>query len=404
MHRRRIETITVLHDAPADELLQLAHALAANDGPIPATEKIHVSFVVDVTPGVMLDPPESGPPVEDTEIRLVTGFDQEEDRAPRLSQGPTDELQRLARAIRKSEQEGSWTEALHAAQALIHLTESTPSGGRRQMAIEGKRVISPALMRAFIDHAIRVAEERARAVQVLEWAGHDAAEVVIDVLVETESIGPKGFLRDLAARLPEAYPMVAALLTSPDWPKVRLGADLLGRSGKSDAVGALAAQSDHADARVRQAIMAALGHIDAATTVEPLLRALADPDASVRGAAAEGLGRRSTRGVTMALAQALERERDPTAATAMIEALGAIGSDEAAIVLRTVATARRTLFRRRAHSVARRLAAVVALAGCEARSAGRALEQVAAGARGEVAEAARRALENRVSGAQRGLP
>jgi hypothetical protein len=106
----------------------------------------------------------------------------------------------------------------------------------------------------------------------------------------------------------------------------------------------------------------------------------------------------------MALAQALERERDPTAATAMIEALGAIGSDEAAIVLRTVATARRTLFRRRAHSVARRLAAVVALAGCEARSAGRALEQVAAGARGEVAEAARRALENRVSGAQRGLP
>ena len=104
----------------------------------------------------------------------------------------------------------------------------------------------------------------------------------------------------------------------------------------------------------------------------------------------------------MALAQALERERDPTVATAMIEALGAIGSDEAAIVLRTVATSRRTLFRRRGYSVARRLAAVAALAGCETRGAGRALERVATGARGEVAEAARRALEHRASGAQRG--
>lgn len=400
MHRRRVETITVRHDATADELLQLAGALAADDGPIPHTDKVQVSFVVDVTPGEMADrspaPPWPGSPVEDTEIPLVTGFDQDSDRAPRLPPGSADELQDLARAIRESERRGSWTEALHAAQALTHLAGRTPSGGRRQMAIAGRRMLSPTLLRAFINHSIRVPEERPRAVQVLEWVGRDAAEVVIDALSETESIGPKVFLCDLAARLPDCYPLVNALLRSPDWHQVRLGADLLGRRGKQDAVGALVAQCDHGDPRVRRAIMAALGSIDAPTTVEPLLRALEDPDASVRVAAAVSLAGRSTRGVIMTLAQALEWERDPAARTAMIEALGAICSDEAATVLFTVATTRRTLFRRRGYTMGQRLAAVAGLAGCQARGAGRALERVATAARGKVREAARRAFENHI--------
>lgn len=404
MHRRRVETITVRHDAPADELLQLAGALAADHGPIPVTDKVHVSFVVDVTPGEMANrsptPPWLGRPVEDTEIPLVTGFDHDGDRAPRLPQGSADELQDLARAIRESERRGSWTEALHAAQALTHLAGRTPSGSRRRMAIAGRRMLSPTLLRAFINHAVRVPEERPRVLQVLEWVGRDAAEVVIDALTETESIGPKTFLCDLAARLPDGYPLVDALLRSPDWYQVRLGADLLGRRGKPDAVAALAAQCDHGDPRVRRAMMTALGSIDAPTTVEPLLRALADPDASVRVAAAAALGGRAARGVTMALAQALERERVPTARTAMIEVLGAIGSDEAATVLATVATTRRTLFRRRGYSEDQRLAAVAALAVCQGSGTGRALERIATQAGGEVAEAARGALEHHVLEAQ----
>ncbi len=409
MHRRRVETITVQHDAPADELLQLAGALAADNRPIPVTDKVHVSFVVDITPGEKTDrspaPPSTSPRpgsvVEDTEIPLVMGFDQDEDRAPRLPEGFADELQDLASAIRESERRGSWTEALHAAQALTHLTGRTPSDGRRRMAIAGRRMVSRSLMRAFIDHAIRVPEERPRVVQVLEWVGRDAAELVIDALSETESIGPKVFLCDLAARLPDAYPLVDALLRSPDWYQVRLGADLLGRRGKPDGVGALAAQCDHGDPRVRRTVMAALGSIDATTTGEPLVRGLADPDVSVRVVAAAALGGRSARGVTMALAQALEREQDPTARTAMIEALGAICSDEAATVLSTVATTGRTLFRRRGYTVEQRLAAVAALAGCQARGAARALERVATTARGRVPEAARRALESHISEAQR---
>lgn len=102
----------------------------------------------------------------------------------------------------------------------------------------------------------------------------------------------------------------------------------------------------------------------------------------------------------MALAQALGRERVPTARTAMIEVLGAIGSDEAATVLATVATTRRTLFRRRGYSEDQRLAAVAALAVCQGRGTARALERIATEAGGEVAEAARGALEHHVLEAQ----
>ena len=148
------------------------------------------------------------------------------------------------------------------------------------------------------------------------------------------------------------------------------------------------------------AVMAAVSSIDAATTVEPLLRGLADPEVAVRVAAARGLGGRSTKGVTMALARALERERDAGVRAAMIEALGAMDSDEAATVLSTVATTRRTLFRRRGYSTDQRLAAVAALAGCPARSAKRALERVAAGDRGKVADVARQAIEHHGSAAR----
>jgi len=402
MHRHRVETITVHHGAPIDELLQLARALAADEGPIPVTDKVQVSFVVDITPGELVGRSEPAGPAEDAEIPLVMGFDQEDDRAPRMAGGPADELQLLARAIKESERTGSWTEALHEAQALAQLTERAPSDSRRRIAIAGRRMISQSLMRAFIDHAIRMPEERRRVVQVLDWAGREATEVVIDTLSEMESIGPKAFLCDLAAKLPDAYPMALALLKSPHWYQVRLGADLLGRREEPDAAGALAAQCDHGDPRVRLAVMVALGCLDGPNTVEPLMRGLADPEVAVRVAAAAGIGGRSTRGATMALAQALEREGDPTARTAMIEALGAIGSPEAADVLSTVATTPRTLFRRHGYPLDQRLAAAAALARCPARSAKRALERVAAGAKGEVAEVARRALEQHDSEARLG--
>ncbi len=400
MHLRHIETITVHQGAPVSELLELARALAADEGPIPVTDKVQVSFVVDVTPGELVGL--SGPfwPAEDYEIPLVMGFDQDDDRAPRAADGPADEQRRLARAIKESERTGSWTEALHAAQALTHLAARTPSTNRRLMAIAGRRIISQSLMRAFIDHARSLPEERTRVVEVLDGVGRDATELVFDALSETESIGPKAFLCDLAARLPDAYAMAQALLKSPDWHHVRLGADLLARGGEPEAADALAAQTDHPDPRVRQAVMAALGRLETPKTVELLVPGLDDPEVAVRVAAAAGLGGRSTRGATMALARALEREREPTARTAMIEALGAIGSYEAAALLSTVATTPRTMLKRHGYLLDQRLAAVAALAGCPARSAERALKRVASGDRGEVGAVARRALEQHASEAQ----
>ncbi len=84
----------------------------------------------------------------------------------------------------------------------------------------------------------------------------------------------------------------------------------------------------------------------------------------------------------------------------MIEALGAIGSYEAAALLSTVATTPRTMLKRHGYLLDQRLAAVAALAGCPARSAERALQRVASGDRGEVGAVARRALEQHASEAQ----
>ena len=55
---------------------------------------------------------------------------------------------------------------------------------------------------------------RARAAEVLRWIGLDAAEVILDRLVQGEAIGVRGFYYDVVGGMPGAYPLVTPLLAS----------------------------------------------------------------------------------------------------------------------------------------------------------------------------------------------
>ena len=394
MLARRVEAVRVAAGAPEEDLLRLARALAAEDGPVPHTDEVAVDYVIDIRPGGSA-PVAPGTPREDATIRLVDDHDSVANRAPRLSDAgqPGEELDRLAAAIRDSSARGSWTDALHAAQALTRLPAQASEEHRRPLAITARRLLSADILRAFIDHALRIPEERDRVVEVLEWSGREAAEVMIDCLTETESVGPKGFLFDALGRMNDAHPMLAPLLRSPRWHEVRLGARLLGLVGTAEAIPVLETALTHSEPRVRVAVAEALECIDAPGRLEPLRQALADPAGDVRVAAARALATKPASGVVATLTRALEQEQDEDVRTAVIEALGLIDSVEAAAALGAIAGHRRKWFRRGGFTEEQRLAAVAALARAESRSALGALQSVAEESSDRVGEAAREALE-----------
>ena len=391
MLARRVETLRVSAGAPDDELLALAEALAVSDLTIPTTRQVAVEFVVDVQPGQFANQLPSARS-EAEAIELVDNYTTAADRGPRLREGPGEELERIQAAIRTGAERGSWTDALHAAQALTVLPQQFPESRRRQLIIAARRVLSRSVLRGFMEHGMRVPEEQARVVQVLEWAGPDTAEVILDYLTETPGVGPKMFLFEAVSRMPDVYPMLGPLLRSQEAYKSRLGADLLSRSGNPKAIIALTGQLQNPDERVRVSVIRALSHFDQSQLIEPLRQALSDPAVSVRISAAEALAGRGAAGVVPALAQAIEVERDPKVAAALLDAIVQVDSAEGSMALATIALTKRTLLRRRGFRPEQRLAAIAALAGSRSRSATAALERVAEEAGGAVGQAARDAL------------
>ncbi len=158
MLARRVETLRVSAGAPDDELLALAEALAVSDLTIPTTRQVAVEFVVDVQPGQFANQLPSARS-EAEAIELVDNYTTAADRGPRLREGPGEELERIQAAIRTGAERGSWTDALHAAQALTVLPQQFPESRRRQLIIAARRVLSRSVLRGFMEHGMRVPEE-----------------------------------------------------------------------------------------------------------------------------------------------------------------------------------------------------------------------------------------------------
>ena len=391
--RRQVEVLTVSAGASAEILGALARALGG-DAPLPEDPALGYEMVTQLVPDSYRPPqyptapPEPGPFV----LMGAEQFEERDDRAPSAFGA---EVTALSDAIASAGARGAWTEALHAAQALVRLAARVPESDRRTVSIAARRVLTRPLLGGIIAHAIRTPEEQPRAAEVLQWRGAEAAELMIEAIRTTESPAPHQFLLDGLGRMPDAVPMLLPMLGSPQWHEVRHAAEALGRQLVPEAVPGLRALVDHADARVRGAALESLSRYPAQHGSEAMRQGLSHPSADTRREAARAIGRRGGGALAMPLLASIEVERDPETWHAMVTALGRIEAPEAAAALSTLALRRRGLLSRTGLTVPRRLEVVAVLAAAPTRAARQALLRVSREAEGEVGAAARAELERR---------
>lgn len=418
---RQVEAVRVAAGAEAHELLALARALSHDTVAIPSCPNVQVQMVehlvpppgVPVVPGVAdearPDPAPSPrlagerraweerrrpgrPRYLGVERRRGADRRVSGERRLYLINSQRAEIEHLHATLGRSARSMAWDAMLGAALALVRLVPKVPAGDRRSFGIQVRRAIPRRAVEALADLAEQDANLRARAAEVLRWIGLDAAEVILDRLVQGEAIGVRGFYYDVLGGMPGAYPLITPLLTSHHPHEVRHGAALLGRLGQPAGIDALVPLMSHPDESVRVAGVRAIGEIHEGAAAEPLRQALRHPDGRTRAAAAEAIGVWRGGALGLLLVTPLETERDRDAWHALLTALGRIGTVETCSALAGVALTRRSLLRRQGYSTGQRLAAVEALGLSEAPAARGTLERLAREAEGVVRYAADRVL------------
>jgi HEAT repeat protein len=417
---RHVETVKIAAGTEPDELLALARALSHDVVPVCSSPHIQVVLVQSLNPPPTR--PSSGPAAPDRarppearrgaerrawsdrrrpgrahhlgiERRQATERRVSGERRVELIRDQQTESFRLHEVLARSVRNLTWDVVLTAALALVRLVPKVPAVERRTFGIQLRRAVPRRAIEALVDVGEREPEQRERAAEVLRWIGPDAAEVVLDRLLQGEALGVRGFYYDVLGGMPSVYPLVTALLTSRLALVVRHGAALLGRLGQPSGVDELARLLPHRDESVRVAAVRAIGQIHEGSAADPLRQALHHPDPHTRAAAADAIGVWRGGVLAILLVASLETERDRDAWQSLVNVLGRLATLEACSALANVALTRRNALRRQGYTTTQRLAAVEALALTGAPTAHITLERLARDADGVVRYAADRILE-----------
>lgn len=382
---RHVDAIDFASNAGAAEVLALARSLAADQGPVPSTAGVGVELLpasavrADLTAGELASRPD---PANST-----PSFTRH-----RTMAGPVGEAEQLAELLDQSAATGHWMEAIHAAQALVRLTLRFPEHEQRGHLISLRRILPRQLLEQFISYAIRVTEEQARVSEILQHAGPEGIETMVDQIGRAEAVGPWKFVHDTLAAMPTAQPMLLALLASPKWHQVRHGVELLGKLGQAESIEPLRGALSHPDERVRKAVVEALARFPHHSVIEPIRQSLSDPAPGPRISAAQALSQRNSRGLALPIVVALETEKDPAAWDALVGSLARIDSAEAMNALVEIAVDRRPLLQT-GRPLTQRLAVVNALRTAGTEAARRALDRLALEGDSPVRRAAAAAIE-----------
>jgi hypothetical protein len=387
--RRQVDSVRVAPGVAGDELLALARSLASDSAPIENSAHVTVELIpIAPPPPPAFDAPRRGSPALATSAPAPPAI-----RREHTGDNLSDLITTLTRGLTEGLQRGAIREALHAAQGLIRILPGVPEHSRRGVAISIRRYLTRPVLETFLQFALRTPEEQTRVGEVLRWAGLDGAEVMLQVVRESEAIGPRAFLLDALGTMPEAYPIIGPLLQSSRWHEVRHAADLAGRLLVPEALGPLRSQLNHPDERVRTAVIEAIARFPDKGVVEPLRQCLAHPSPLTRMAAGRALAGRGSSALAMLLLAALEAEKDAAVWHELLGAMSRIDASEAVHGLVRLATERKALLRRRGRPVSQRLEVVAALAQAGTPSARQALARIAAEADAPLRRAAHQALE-----------
>jgi len=242
--------------------------------------------------------------------------------------------------------------------AVVRLEAKVADAPRRTYGIALKRMFNKPLLQG-IAPLLDYPAQREDAALVLQRAGADGVEVLLDILVAAPTVVERRGAFDALTRMKEGADQLVHMLSHPQWFVVRNIAELVGELGLEEAVPALAKQVSHEDERVRKAVALALAKIATPTCAEPLRRALRDKSPGVRMQVALGIGGRKSGALAMPLVVALDEEKDTEVERELILALGRIGSPDAVQALIKFAQPSGRLFGRK--PTALRVAAVEAL-------------------------------------------
>jgi len=379
LQSRQVDAIRITAGAPATELMALARALADDDAPIPSTSAVRVKLLPDSLPL-------SGqrPALPDPAASFVPRA-QRGDQIAGMIEGI---LRELDRAIRRQQ----WHAVLHDAQAALRMLPGLAEDPRRTFSIALKRLLARPVLEALIEQGYRIPEEQARTAEVLRAGGFPAAELMLEILRRSDTIGPRAFLLDSLGGMPEAVQVVAPLMKSDRLGELCLGAELLGRMAVTESVPLLVAHVHHPEERVRHAVIDALGRYRDRAVVEPLRQALGHGAPETRVRAGRALGARGSGAMAMPLFAAFEAEKDPEVWQELLDVLAKLDSGEAAMALARVAMERRGFLSFGSSDVKRQLSVVRALAAANTAAAKQALARIAAEGAGEVKKAASKAL------------
>jgi hypothetical protein len=389
---RGVDAIRVAAGASRDDLLALARALAENEGPLPSTSGVQV----DLTPtlGQILGTAQGA---DGDQFAVIPERTFPRDIPPlfakRIRRGDrlAATLVQLLDLVQASVRRRAWLDVLHNAQAVLRLHPGIPEGERRGYIIALRGTLTRPVLQALIEQAYRVSEEQPRTVELLRWAGLDAAELILENLRAAEAVGPRAFLLDALGGMPDAYRLAVALLSNERWSDLRLAADILGRMGNPHAIPPLVARANHPDERVRLAVIDALARFRDKRVVDGLRQLLNHPSPRTRAHAGKALAGRHSGAIAMPLLAALDQEKDHTVRVELLQALAGIDAPEARSVLVKVATERRGLLGR-GRPTSERLEVVSALANTRTEASRQALSRIAAEADGQVRDAAVQAL------------
>jgi HEAT repeat protein len=379
---RQIEAVHISAGAPRNEVLGLLRALADDFEPVPSTDRVRVRFfAAPMPPQAQLTAPARTAPVQERT--------RSDDKLAQLIESV---LQEVDVAVRQQQ----WHTVLHDVQAVLRMLPGLSDESRRMHVITLRRLMPRPVIEALIDQAYRVPEEQQRTAEVLRGGGMEAAELILDILRQNDTVGPRAFLVESLGGMPDAYQVIAPLARSGRPMEARLGAELLGRLGIPAAIPLLATLVRHSDERVRLIAIDALGRYRDKSAVEPLRQALGHPSAAVRARAGRALAARGSGAIAMLLLAALEAERDPATWEELLGALARIDAPEAAAALSRIALARRGVLGLGGGQLRRQLAVVRALTAANTVAAKQALARIAAQGEGEVAQAAAAVLTGSV--------
>jgi HEAT repeat protein len=297
-----------------------------------------------------------------------------------------------AELVRRELDAGRVAGALASAAELVRLESRLPEGGpRRSLAIVLNRLLSRSVLQTAATQSRDPAHDPTARL-LLARGGGEATEVLLERLVQAQTIGERRHFFDLLRTAGDGLRQVILMLGHPEWYAVRNVAELLGELRLAEAVAPLARTLRHADPRVRRAAALALARIGTPDTLEHLGALLRDPDPELRLAVAAAIGGREMESLGMPLVVAVEREDEPPVIMELSRALGRIGSAAALQALARGAAPVGWRFWRRQPS--RRLAAVEGLKVAASPAAIGTLESLLEDRDPEVRRAAREALED----------